>query len=162
MGTTMFSAVMNKAAQAIEAKLATIVGRAIIVVPFLIAAGFVTAATTIVLINSYGGVVACFALAAGFSLIGLIGLAVLNAQAPSVEEPAASAESVQQSSEPLMTTGALLGLLTTIGPANIAGLLRLAVRNLPLLAAAALVIVMAFNRNAATESAPTNSVAGAE
>jgi hypothetical protein len=137
---------MNKAGQMVEAKLTTMIGRVLVVVPFLVAAGFATAAATIALVNTYGSLIACAALAGLFSMAGLIGLAVLNAKSPPVDGPPASVTEVEQAAEPLMTTGALLGLISTIGPSNIASLLRVAVRNLPLLAAAALVIVLALNR----------------
>jgi hypothetical protein len=161
----MLSALMSKAGRMVEAKLTTIVSRAAVVVPFVVAAGFATAGLTIALVAAYGGLIACVVLAALFGVIGLVSLAVVNAQAAAADDAEAAEPTVGETAEPLLTAGALLGLITTIGPANIPAILRLVVRNLPLLAAAALVALMIFNRSqdaGAPADASDAGAAGAE
>ena len=68
----MFRSLINDAKSAAGAVIGKYVIRASVAVPFVVAAGFGTAATTLVLIDRFGAVIAYCLMAGGFAAIGLL------------------------------------------------------------------------------------------
>lgn len=74
----MFQGLLRRAEQSLDQVVAKYVGRAIVAVPLLVAAGFATAAITTMLVEIYGTVIGCAIMAAGFATLGLILMAVVG------------------------------------------------------------------------------------
>jgi hypothetical protein len=114
------------------------VARASVAVPFLIAAGFATAAITAMLVERYGSQVAYWVVAGAFTLIGAVAMLVVTvkeqeeevaeAEAVAADTPEVAKEVAMQA--PLALLSALLA--SPMGPTSAFGIARLLGRNLPL------------------------------
>lgn len=138
----MFRTLINDAKSAAGAVIGKYVIRASVAVPFVVAAGFGTAATTLVLIDRFGAVIAYCLMAGGFAAVGL--LAALAVTVKEQEEEVVDTEAEKTDTADVATDAAaqaavqlplaLLGtLLTTpMGPGVAAGGAKMVVRHLPL------------------------------
>jgi predicted permease len=146
----MFSSIFNRAQRTVDNAIGQAVNRLIIATPFLIATGFGTAAMYLRLDREYGAETATLILAAAFSIVGLLALAILlprrsQLDAPAAEAPAAASASDadQTGTAPSMSDSdreLLMAALTSAAPIALPGLVRTLLRNLPLVA----VIIAAF------------------
>jgi hypothetical protein len=130
------------------------VARASVAVPFLIAAGFGTAAITVMLVDRYGALTAYWVLAAGFTALGMVAVLVVTvkeqevevaeAEAKAEDTPGVAAEVAMQA--PL----ALSALLASpLGPSSALAIVRLLARNLPLVVLLVVVGMLVWPREAA-------------
>lgn len=121
-----------------------------VAIPLFVAGGFGTAALLRYLDRTYGTDAAYLILACGFGVVSLAALLIMNARSRPVDAPAetaaaaASESSVDQLGSMSTTDRELLmSALATAGPYALPGILRLVLRNLPLiLAVLAAVFVM--------------------
>jgi hypothetical protein len=147
----VFRSLINDAKSAAGSVIGKYAIRASVAVPFVIAAGFGTAATTLVLVERFGAVMAYILMAGGFAALGVLAALVVSvkeqeeatedAQAEKTDTAEVAGDAAAQAAVQLPL--ALLGtLLTTpMGPGAAAGGARILMRNLPLVLLAA---VLAF------------------
>ena len=138
----MFKGIINDATSAAHALVVRIAARASIVVPFLIALGFATAAVTVWLIDRYGARDACFIVAGAFVVIGLIAMIVVRSNEYDVAVPemkATESETAEMASDTVSAAAqqiplAVIGSLLTLpgGPSSVLSAGRVVVRNWPL------------------------------
>lgn len=138
----MFRTLINDAKSAAGAVIAKYAVRASVAVPFVVAAGFGTAALTLLLVERFGHLAAYALMAAGFAAIGLIAAVVVAEKEK--EESAAEVAAEENDTADVATDAAaqaavqlplaLLGtLLTTpLGPGAAMGGAKMLGRNLPL------------------------------
>lgn len=141
----MFQALFKRAERSIDQAVSKIAMRALAAVPLLIAAGFATAALTVKLVESYGAMTGYALMAVLFTVIGVVGLAIVGvnsrsgaAEEGATEEPEAAADNPGSQEEQTPDIGDLLtpevrALMTSAMPVAIPGLLRGVGRNLPLI-----------------------------
>lgn len=143
----MFRSVINDAKAAVGAVIAKYLARASVVVPFVVAAGFATAAITLLLVESFGAIRAFFIVAVGFSIIGVIaaaGVAVKEQEEEAAEAEVEKADEEAAASELVENAPALLASLLTAlpgGPTTALNMARTMGRNWPL---ALLLAMIAF------------------
>jgi hypothetical protein len=135
-------ALINDAKTAAGAVIGKYAIRASVAVPFLIAAGFGTAAVTLILTERFGAMTAYAMMAAGFAAIGVIASLVVtvkeqeeevgDTQAEETDTAEVATDAAAQAAVQLPI--ALIGtLLTTpMGPGAAAGGAKMLARNLPL------------------------------
>ena len=138
----MFAGLVREAKAAASGLLLKYVARASVAVPFAIAVGFALAATTVMLVQSFGQVTAYWIMAAGLAVFGLIAAAALSMkeeQEEKAEELAEQADTQEVVSEATVQAlgqapFALLGALASTpgGATSLLPILRLLARNLPL------------------------------
>jgi hypothetical protein len=134
----VFRGLISDAKAAAGAVIVKYVARASVAVPFLIAAGFATAALTVMLVDRFGPQTAYWMVAGGFTLIGAVAMLVVTVKEQ--EEEVAEAEAVAADTPevakevavqaPLALLSALLA--SPMGPTSALGIARLLGRNLPL------------------------------
>ena len=145
----MFQEIANRAQRAVETLVSKYVTRLAVAVPFVVALGFGTAAASVKLTEMYGSMLANTVLAGIFATIGLVTAAAIAVSQPTPElitEPSSAVAhepAPQQSgSEPLLANAdAMLAAVGALGPTALPLLLRLLVRNLPLVLG---VLVLAY------------------
>ena len=140
----MFLAILRRAQIAVDQTIGHVVNRAIVSVPFLVAFGFATAALAFRLNREFGPETSNLMLAGGFLAIGLLTAIVVNlkprhqADAETASPSAAADDTAQdqQARGPLSQTDKdlLVAALTSAAPIALPGLLRILLKNLPLLA----------------------------
>ena len=147
----MFRALFRQAQASVEASVTHVLERVIVAIPFLLAAGFGTAALTLYLMKSYGAEMATLIMAAIFALVGLVVMGAVNASTSREGDAAEGASSTGGSSDAPPGSGTqqgsgpfaeadrdmLMAGLTALGPVALPHILRLAVRHLPIIAAVA-------------------------
>ena len=145
----MFQELAHRAQRAIDTLVSKYVTRLAVAVPFVVAIGFGTAAASVKLTDMYGSMLANAVLAGVFTTIGLVTAAAIAVSQPTpelateqvaaaVHEPAAP----QSGNEPILPNAdAMLAAIGAIGPTALPLLLRLLVRNLPLVLG---VLVLAY------------------
>ena len=74
----MFRGLISDAKAAVGAVIVKYVARASVAIPFVIAAGFATAALTLLLTERYGAQTAYWLVAGGFTLIGALAMLVVT------------------------------------------------------------------------------------
>ncbi len=155
----MFQAIINRAQSAINDAVASAATRALMAVPFLLAAGFGVAALYLRLAREYGAETATMLMAALWTAVGLVVAAILASRRNDDDtsgasdaayedkrsETAASGDTAQPTTGPTLAfSGAekdlLLAALTSAAPIAMPQLARLLLRNLPLIA----VIIAAY------------------
>ena len=148
----MFRTLINDAKSAAGAVVGKYAIRASVAVPFVVAAGFGTAAMTLVLVDRFGAVMAYSLMAGGFAALGLLAAAIVtvkeqeevteDAQAERTDTAAVASDAAAQAAVQLPL--ALLGtLLTTpMGPGAAAGGAKMLLRNLPLVLLAAVIALL--------------------
>jgi hypothetical protein len=138
----VFAGLINQAKSAASHLVLKYVARASVAVPFVIASGFALAATTVMLVERFGHVMAYWLVAGGLALIGIIASVAVSVKEH--EEEAAEQQAANTDTEDLVsdataqamaqTPVALLGAIMTM-PGGAAGALsaaRLLGRNWPL------------------------------
>jgi hypothetical protein len=163
----VFKTLINDAKAAAGSVIGKYAVRASVAVPFVVAAGFGTAALTLALIEKLGSITAYTLMAGGFAAIGLITAAAVSvkeqeetiADAVAEQNDTAAVASDAAAQAAVQVPLALLGtLLTTpMGPGAAMGGLKMLGRNLPLvllLALAALLFWPVENNNAAETEIP--------
>jgi uncharacterized membrane protein len=140
----MFQGLFRRAESTIDNAVWKLVGRAAVAVPLLIASGFASAALTVWLVERYGAITAYGMMAALFSFIALVTMAVVSTNGPRVSEeaPAQSASSAETSADtaadegidPMdLLTPEVRAFLATAAPMAIPVVARGVGRNLPLI-----------------------------
>jgi hypothetical protein len=134
----VFRGLISDAKAAAGAVIVKYVARASVAIPFLIAAGFATAALTVLLVDRYGAQTAYWLLAGGFTLFGMVAALVVTVKeqeeevaetkAEAEDTPAVAKEVAMQA--PLALLSALLA--SPMGPSSAFGIAKLLGRNLPL------------------------------
>lgn len=160
----MFQSLFKRAERSIDEAVARAAIRALVAVPFLIAAGFATAALTVKLVETYGAITGYGLMAALFGVVGLIALAIvgLNSRSAPADEPsepksaAEGAEPTEDDTSPDigdLLTPEVRALLTSAMPVAVPGLLRGVGRNLPLIFVLAVVafVISQFAERPETE-----------
>lgn len=143
----MFQGLLKRAERSLDQVIARVLGRALVAVPLLVAAGFATAALTVKLVEMYGAVAAYGVMAALFGVIGLATMAIVAAGAvePAAEtSTAASGDESTGQSEGLADATAFLtpevrSVLASVAPMALPGVARGVGRNLPLVLILALI-----------------------
>lgn len=173
----MFQGLLKRAERSLDQVIARVVGRALVAVPLLVAAGFATAALTVKLVEQYGAVTAYGVMAALFSLIGLVTMAIVGAGTHAEGEPAAAesapstSESENAESESLadaadFLTPEMRSMFASAAPMALPAIVRGVGRNLPLIFLLAVVayIVSRFagtpDEAAAAEAGDAGETAG--
>ena len=169
----MFRGLIDDAKSAAGAVISKYAVRASVVVPFVLALGFATAAVTYVLASRFGPIAACLIIAAGFTAIGLIGLFTVKTteheldvmeQAAAREQPGdvasvAVAAGEAASHVPLALLGGLIAAAG--GPTSTMGAARIVAKNLPLILLVAAIGVLLLPQAEAgeptTEAEPGNA-----
>ena len=138
----MFRSLINDAKSAAGALVSKYLLRASVAVPFVAAAGFGTAALTVMLVERYGGVAAYGIMAAGFAVVGLASALLVTIKEQEVEvadAEAANSDTIDVASEaatqaaaqlPLALAGTLL--TSPMGARAALGAVKTLTRNLPL------------------------------
>lgn len=148
----MFESMLIDVRRAASGLVISYLGRAVVAVPFIAAAGFATAALTLLLIDLYGAQMAYWLLAGGFTLVGVVGAAILSLKEQEAEQPIAEEKAEQSEAGPLSVAegaiapiaAALIPLLAS--PLGFSGTFKVgrwALRNTPLILLAA-VLTMLF------------------
>lgn len=141
----MLGSLFRRAQATVDNAIDNAVNRALVVIPFLIAAGFGTAALSMRLNREFGAEMGSLILAGGFVLVGLVVALIVRSRSSKPTETAAeAAETVdreaEQAADPAMANvdrELLMAALTTAAPIALPGLLRAVMRNLPIVAAIA-------------------------
>lgn len=136
----MFQEIANRAQRAVDTLVSKYVTRLAVAVPFVVALAFGTAAASVKLTEMYGSMRANAVLAGIFALLGLVTAAAIGFSQPTPEltaEPqraVAHEPTAQQTGDaPLFANAdAMLAAIGAIGPTALPMVLRLLVRNLPL------------------------------
>jgi len=134
----VFRGLISDAKAAAGAVIVKYVARASVAIPFFVAAGFATAALTVMLVDRYGAQTAYWLVAGAFTLIGAVAMLVVTvkeqeevvaeAEAVATDTPEVAKEVAVQA--PLALLSALLA--SPMGPTSALGIARLLGRNLPL------------------------------
>ncbi len=144
----MFGMLFKRAQATVDRAIDGLVNRAIVAIPFLVAAGFGTAALALRLNREYGPETGSLILAGGFAFLGLLAALVMRGRseaAPQGEEatepaPGPGATAADTAEAPDLA-GAdrelMMAALTSAAPIAIPALVRTIGRNLPLVAAVA-------------------------
>jgi hypothetical protein len=146
----VFRAIFQQAQATVESSIDHAIDRVIMAVPFLVAAGFGTAALALRLVDTYGGETGALIMAGLFVLVGLVVAtfqAVSRKRRPrasasvadtnSADAPAAGETTTSSTGFSSSEKDLLVAALTTAAPVALPQLLRVLLRNLPLLAAIA-------------------------
>ena len=138
----MFRTLINDAKSAAGAVVGKYAIRVSVALPFLVAAGFGTAAATLALIDRFGAIQAYCFMAGGFAAVGLLAAIAVTVKEQEAEVAEAQAEktdtadvatdaAAQAAAQlPLALLGTLL--TTPMGPGVVAGGAKAILRNLPL------------------------------
>ena len=145
----MFRMLFRRAQATLDRTIEGMVNRAIVVVPFLIAGGFGTAALAIRLNRDYGPETGSLILGGAFAALGLVAALAVRARSESLVEgegplDTAAAPELEADAAAADTTDfakadreLLVAALTSAAPFAVPALVRTVGRNLPLLAALA-------------------------
>lgn len=154
----MLGMLFRRAQATVDHAVGQVLIRTIVAIPFIIAAGFGTAALSMRLNREYGAETGSLILAVGFVALGLLTALVVylrSSEAPNAsEEPAADsaspetgANSDQTESFSTVDRELLTAALTSAAPLAMPALMRMLLRNLPLLAAVAAAVFVVSRDN---------------
>lgn len=144
----MFAMLFRRAQATVDRAIDGLVNRAIVAIPFLIAAGFGTAALALRLNREFGPETGSLILAGGFAFLGLLAALVMRGRSEAPLEGEEAAEPAQSPGAAAADTaeapdlaGAdrelIMAALTSAAPIAIPAVVRTIGRNLPLVAAVA-------------------------
>jgi len=141
----MLGSLFRRAQATVDNAIDNVVNRALVAIPFLIAAGFGTAALSMRLNREFGAETGSLMLAGGFILVGAVVALIVNMRAAKPTEAVAeAADTAERAAEDAADPGLanvdrelLMAALTTAAPIALPGLLRALLRNLPIVAAVA-------------------------
>jgi hypothetical protein len=163
----MFSALMDRAQEAVNNIIGQVVNRAIVAVPFVLAGAFAIAALAFRLIREFGPETGNLILAGVFLVLGVLGAFIFRVKPASETSTSASEalpdffgseeetapENAENMSEP--DRELLMAALASAAPVALPVVLRLVLRHLPLvLAALAAMFVLSRVSSASAEPAP--------
>ena len=164
----MFSALFRRAQVTVDNAIDGAVNRIIIAVPFLVAGAFATAALSVWLHSEYDPIIANLIMATIFAILGLLAVAVFGGSSKSADtsveasETAASTDEASQETTPngdRDLSGAdrefVMAALSSAAPLALPALLRLLMKNLPLIAVIlAAVFVMTRSPDGSQQATP--------
>ena len=135
----MFDGLVTRAQRSVDTLVSKYVTRLAVAVPFFVALGFGTAAASVKLTELYGNTAAHTMMAVCFAGVGLIAALAIamsgSSRAPELSADAGGSapkmESGDEAKQSTITPELLLTVLGAAGPAAISPLVRLVVRNLP-------------------------------
>lgn len=165
----MFQAIVRRAQLAVDHTIDRAVNSAIMSIPFIIAAGFGTAALTLRLQREFGTEMATFLMAIIFAVVGAIIVAYVELRPKSEPSFAAVMEADSNASAPSPASSdgeygvsaedreMLMSAAGAIAPALMPQFLHLIMRNLPLLAILAVAIFVALQDRGEDEAATASS-----
>ena len=141
----MLGSLFRKAQATVDNAIDHVVNRALVAIPFLIAAGFGIAALSMRLNREFGAETGSLILAGGFILLGAIVALIVNSRAAKPAEAVAEAtetaeRAAEEAADPALANvdrELLMAALTTAAPIALPGLLRALLRNLLIVAAVA-------------------------
>jgi hypothetical protein len=159
-GIVMFQALFKRAEATVDSVIASAVARVVVATPFIIAAGFATAALAAVVYRELGATVGNLVMAGLFCLVGIgAALALFWPGSTAAEDEGQTTLSSDASAaemaeaEPLLAAAdreLLSAAVKTVGPIAVPLMARMVVRNLPLVAAvAAAAFVMSRDKHEA-------------
>ena len=166
----MFQALINDAKAAAGSLIAKYLARASVAVPFLTASGFATAAVTFLLVERFGAIAACWIVAAGFTVIGVVAafLVTIKEQDELAETEQAEQEGVASdaldaaaqvvSQTPMQLVSALLS--TPMGAGALAAGARSMGRNLPVMVLIGVIGALLWAEDADTGAPRPNGMDG--
>ena len=156
----MFGFIVKRAQATVDNAIGQVINGMLVALPLLVAGGFGTAVLLRYLDRTYGTDAAYLILACGFGALSLVGLLVMNLRARARAVDPASVEGDERSEEPgpIEQLGSmsktdrelLMSALATAGPYALPGVLRVVLRNLPLILAV-LAAAFVLTRPAASE-----------
>jgi hypothetical protein len=154
----MFEGLVTRAQRSIDSLVSKYVTRLAVAVPFLVALGFGTAAGSARLTEDYGSTTAHAIMAASFAGLGLIAALAIalngSRSAPATADassPPAEAAIGVEGKDGALTPELLLTVLGAAGPAAISPLIRLALKNLPLVLLAVILAYVLFSQRNAND-----------
>ncbi len=163
----MFQAIVNRAQRSIDTLVSKYVTRAAVAVPFVIAVGFGTAAASVALTEMYGNLVAHTILAAGFAGVGVVAAVAIAAftgpageatnEAPQIASVDATGAATDEPDT--LDPATLMTAVSTMGPVALPILLRLLMRNLPLVAGVLVVAYLLFSDVQKSDDTAASTVA---
>jgi predicted histidine transporter YuiF (NhaC family) len=142
----MLGSLFRRAQATVDNAIDNVVNRALVAIPFLVAAGFGTAALSMRLNREFGAETGSLILCGGFVVVGLFVALIVHSRAERPAETIAEdADAAQQTAEEAAADPSLanvdrellMAALTTAAPIALPGLLRTLMRNLPIVAAIA-------------------------
>lgn len=141
----MLGSLFRRAQATVDNAIDNVVNRALVAIPFLVAAGFGTAALSMRLNREFGAETGSLILCGGFVVVGIFVALIVQSRAgkptETVEEAADTAEqAADDAADPGLANvdrELLMAALTTAAPIALPGLLRTLMRNLPIVAAVA-------------------------
>jgi hypothetical protein len=141
----MLGSIFRRAQATVDSAIDHAVNRALVAIPFIVAAGFGTAALSMRLNREFGAETGSLILAGGFIVVGLIVAMIVHSRSANPAEPVTEAaetagRAADQAADPAMANvdrELLMAALTTAAPLALPALLRAVGRNLPILAAVA-------------------------
>lgn len=159
----MFNSLFRRAEATFDHAISSALARLIVAIPFLVAAGFATAAASSYLTRTLGDENGYLILAAIFAVVGLLAWVAAKTNSTSVtervEELAKVEEATAQAAGPTEASGApiadselIRSAMTAVGPIALPLIARLVVKNLPLIAALAAAGFVLTRGNDATET----------
>jgi hypothetical protein len=133
----MFGSLFRRAQATVDNAVDNVVNRAIVAFPFVIAAGFGTAALSMRLNREFGAETGSLILAGAFLILGGLAALILHSQIPTepARETAESAEhEADEAADPALASAdreLLMAALATAAPIVLPVLMRALMRNLP-------------------------------
>ncbi|MEZ5856438.1 MAG: hypothetical protein R3D67_17445 [Hyphomicrobiaceae bacterium] len=141
----MIQAIFRRAEATVDHAVGSLLARVLVAIPFLVAAGFATAAGAYYITSAYGPQAGNLVMAVTFAVIGLIVWAIVASRpAPSLLEDAHDAtikdeaRKAAQPADPVLAQAdreMMMAALTSLGPLALPTIGRLVAKNLPLIAA---------------------------
>lgn len=147
----MFQEIIHRAQQSIDSLVNKYVSRLVVAVPFLVAAGFGTAAASNKLSEVYGSTGSHTIMAIAFAVLGSIAAAVIAAgprstyEAPIEREEPAPATAEAPGPQSGISADLALTALGALGPSTLTSILRNLARNLPLVIGVVIVGYLLFS-----------------
>lgn len=161
----MFQGMIDEVKASVQELVTRVATRAAIGVVFLVAIGFAVAALTMQLVNHFGGITASWMLAAGFAVVGLVGLVAAKMHDNRQEERKQEEEQQAEAASPSMAGAtseaamqlpiALIGslLTTTSGFISPLTVLRFLARNAALVAFGGILAVLLWPQKNVADAA---------
>lgn len=141
----MLNALFHRAQATVDNAIGQAVNRALIVLPFLVALGFATAAATSRLVRELGPELGYLAIAGGYAVIGLFVAALVMARSqPQTDQPSAAGAAADEQAAASTASQVsdadrelIAAALTTAAPVALPALITALLRNLPIVVALA-------------------------
>lgn len=141
----MLGSLFRRAQATVDNAIDHAVNRALVAIPFIVAAGFGTAALSMRLNREFGAETGSLILAGGFMVVGLLVALIVHSRPANPAEPVTEAaetadRAADEAADPALANvdrELLMAALTTAAPLALPALLRALGRNLPIVAAVA-------------------------